>query len=156
MRTIQALLALFLPAALGACVALPESDSETRPQGETALTARELREARRGPVDFERHVKPILEAKCVACHNADGLPGRLNLTTRETARRSGALGLFIVPGKPDQSLLVTQIGSAPAHLKAMPPVGQQVTSDEMDVLRQWILEGAPWPEGPAGTLDTGF
>lgn len=156
MRTFQALLALLLTAALGACVTAPESDSETRPAGESSLSERDLRQALRGPVDFERHVKPILEAKCVACHNADGLPGRLNLSSRETATRSGALGLFIVPGHPEQSLLVTQIGSAPAHLKAMPPVGQQVTENEIAVLRQWIKEGASWPAGTAGTLKTGF
>ncbi len=132
--------------------AISESQSETRPAGETVLSRAELRRALAGPVDFGRHVKPILEAKCVACHSEGGLPGRMNLTSRAAAVKSGALGLFIVPGQPDKSLFVSQIGEAPAHLKAMPPVGEQVTEDEISVLRRWIAEGASWPEGEAGHL----
>ncbi len=156
MRIRHALLALLISALLGACATTTENESQTRPIGENSLSEREMRRALSGAVDFTRHVKPVLEAKCVACHNADGLPGRLNLSSREAAVRSGALGVFIVPGKPDQSLLVTQIASAPAHLKAMPPVGQQVTDQEIAVLRRWIAQGAAWPAGPAGVLATGY
>lgn len=150
------LLAFVIPALLASCIGTPHNESETRPAGENSLGAAETRRAMRGPVDFNRHVKPILEAKCVACHSQGGVPGRLDLSSREAALRSGALGAFIVPGRPDQSLLVTRIASAPAHLKAMPPVGQQVTTEEIGVLRRWIEQGANWPAGAEGKLKTAF
>lgn len=151
-----ALFSALAAAVLVSCQTAPFSEPETRPLGENSLSRGEMRRALAGPVDFTRHVRPILEAKCVACHSEGGLPGRMDLGSRERAVRSGALGVFIVPGKPEQSLFVSQIGSAPAHLKAMPPVGQQVTDDEIRVLRRWIAEGARWPHGAEGELRSGF
>jgi mono/diheme cytochrome c family protein len=130
-------------------------DSETRPLGETAISPAALKAARSGPVDFVAHVKPILEAKCAMCHNQNALPGKMDLSSQEAAARTGAIGTWIVAGHPDQSLLVTKIHDTPAHLQAMPPVGQQITPDEINLLRKWIAEGAPWPAAPRGALNTG-
>jgi mono/diheme cytochrome c family protein len=138
---------------LTACQTPAPSESQTRPPGETALSPAALAAARSGPVDFTRHVKPILEAKCVACHNHEALPGKVDLSNRQSALRTGGLGLWIVPGKPDQSLLLTKISDAPGHLQAMPVVGQQITPDEISVLRKWIIEGAAWPSGRPGALN---
>jgi len=137
---------------LAACHTPTPSESETRPIGETALSSSALAEARSGPVQFSQHVKPILEAKCVACHNHEALPGKVDLSNRDAARKSGGLGLWIVPGKPDQSLILTKVCAGFDHSKAMPPVGQQITAEELAVLRKWISEGADWPSGRAGTL----
>ena len=150
-RLISVLVILTLPT-LPACQTNPEKDSQTRPMGETSLDANALHEAHAGRVDFSRHVKPILESKCSMCHNSEALPGKPSLTSREEATQTGALGLWIVPGQPDRSLLLTKIHDTPAHLKAMPPVGQQITREEIAVLRKWIKEGAVWPEGRVGRL----
>lgn len=135
---------------LASCQSPQPSESETRPPGENVLTPAQLAATRSGPVDFTTHVRPILQAKCVMCHNHDALPGKVNLTSRDAARRTGALGVWIVPGKPDQSHFVTKVCDAPGALQAMPPVGQQITTDELAVLRKWIAEGASWPAGPSG------
>lgn len=137
---------------LTACHTPAPSESETRPIGETALSSSALAEARSGQVQFSQHVKPILEAKCVACHNHQALPGKVDLSNRDAALRSGGLGLWIVPGKPDQSLILNKVCAGFDHSKAMPPVGQQITAEELAVLRKWITEGADWPSGRAGTL----
>lgn len=137
---------------LSSCQAPTPGDSETRPVGETVLSPAALAEARSGRVQFVSHVRPILEAKCVACHTSEALPGKVDLSNRDTARKTGGLGLWIVPGKPDQSLLLTKVSDTPAHLKAMPPVGQQITTEELSILRKWIIEGADWPAGRSGTL----
>lgn len=127
-------------------------DPETRPQGDDALSAAESKAALGGQVDFARHVKPILEERCFMCHNGSALPRRMDLSSAATARKTGALGGFIVPGHPEQSLFVSRIGNAPAHLKAMPPVGQQLTATDRKVLERWIAQGAVWPAGPEGQL----
>jgi hypothetical protein len=86
------------------------------------------------------------------CHNNDAQPGKMDLSSKTAALRTGAIGLWIVPGKPDQSLLLTKTTNAPAHLKAMPPVGEQITPDELSVLRKWVAEGADWPSGSPGLV----
>lgn len=129
-----------------------DEGSETRPTGVNVLSAEELDRAEKGRVDFTAHVKPILAAKCVACHHSEALPGRLNLESRAAARRSGALGAFIVPGDPERSLFLSKLDEAHVNLQAMPPVGETLTAEEIRVLRRWIAQGAPWPEGRAGQL----
>lgn len=137
---------------LAACQLPNPSESETRPPGTTVLSPSALAEARSSPVDFAAHVKPILAAKCVACHTSVAQPGKMDLSSRAAATRSGALGLWIVPGQTEKSLLLTKVSNAPAHLQAMPPVGEQITRDELAILRKWITEGAPWPSGNAGLV----
>jgi cytochrome c5 len=137
---------------LVSCQSPSSSESETRPTGVTVLTPSALAAARSRPVQFTAHVKPILAAKCVMCHKNDAQPGKMDLSSKAAALRTGAIGLWIVPGKPDQSLLLTKTANAPAHLKAMPPVGEQITPDELSVLRKWVAEGADWPSGSAGLV----
>lgn len=148
-RSISALAAVL---SLVACQTPAPSESETRPQGVTVLSPTSLAAAKSGKVDFATHVRPILAAKCVACHNAEAQPGKVDLSSRAAASKSGALGLWIVPGKPENSLLITQVDKSPAHLKAMPPVGEQITKDELAVVRKWIAEGAEWPSGSSGLV----
>ena len=148
-RTLAALLSLVL----SGCQNLPPNGgSETRPLGEPALSAAAQQAAQAAPAEFATHIKPILESRCAMCHNAEALPGKVDLSSREAAARTGALGVWIVPGKPDQSLLVPQIGEASPHPKDMPPVGNRVTAAETAVLRKGITEGAVWPAGRAGRL----
>ena len=137
---------------LGACSHPVPGSSETSPAGRTVLSSPALERAR-VKVVFAEHVKPILETKCVMCHNRKTLPGLLSLENRKAAFKPGATGIPIVPGHPEQSLLLSNIKSAHAHMNAMPPVGERITKDELAVLTKWIKDGAPWPDGRAGKLD---
>lgn len=138
---------------LAAC-ASQEQGSETRLPGRNILSAAQLSEAARGEVGFVEHVKPVLEAKCAMCHNAAAQPGRLSLASQAEALRTGTLGVFIVPGRPEQSRFITHLGKAHAGVKAMPPVGEALTPEEVGLLRRWIAQGASWPAGSAGRLVT--
>lgn len=149
-RVITAVLVL---ASLAACQHAPE-ESETRPAGANVLPEAELAKALRGRVRFERHVKPVLEAKCLACHQVEAMPGRLSLESREAALRSGTLGTFILPGRPQDSRFLQNLSKA--HAVAMPPVGETLTREEEQLLTRWIAQGAEWPAGAAGRLHTPF
>lgn len=127
------------------------SSSETAPAGQTILSASALKAAKT-KVDFTQHVKPILEGRCVMCHNRKTLPGRMSLEDKKRAMSRGATGIPIVPGHPEQSILIGNIRSAHAHVNAMPPVGERITKDELAVLTKWIKDGAEWPDGRAGRL----
>lgn len=127
-------------------------DPETKPMGENVLTKEAIKAAKSGPVDFVAHVKPVLEAKCVMCHNRKALPGHMSLETRREAMLSGALGAYIVPGHPENSLLVANVHSAHQNVSVMPAVGERLTKDEYAIITKWVKEGAIWPSGKAGTL----
>lgn len=135
---------------LASCVttAVPE----TQPMGMEVLDEAAIRAARNGAVRFVDHVKPVLESKCVTCHNRNTLPGHVSLESREEAVRSGALGVYIVPGKPKHSLLVQHVESTHRSASAMPAVGMRLTTHEQQILKKWVLEGAAWPAGREGVL----
>ena len=129
-------------------------DSETSYAGRNVLSPSALLAAKERP-DFVLHVKPILEDKCAMCHNKRTLPGLLNLDDRREAFTPGSSGqLAIVPFHPEHSLLVSNIRQSHHQVTAMPPVGERITKDEIEVLKTWIAQGASWPEGKAGALKT--
>ena len=103
---------------------------------------------------FERRVRPLLARHCYACHSskAEKLAGHLRLDARGTILAGGDTGPAIVPGKPDESLLIDAIRYG--NLYQMPPKSQ-LAAKEIKRLVQWVARGAPWPEeaapgGPAG------
>lgn len=100
--------------------------------------------AGRGAVDFNRQVKPILSENCFKCHGPDegSREGKLRLDVREHALQAAKSGAFaIVPGKPEESELLLRVTDT--H-EAMPPAetGKKLKPREIEVLRQWIKEGA--------------
>jgi len=127
------------------CAAPRSGESETLLTGRNVLGALETRAALKETVDFSRHVKPILAAKCVACHDRESQPQGLHFNNYDSAIKSGALGVFIVPGHPERSPFLTTIKSAHTSSRSMPPVGERLTSEEVAILKRWIQQGARWP-----------
>jgi mono/diheme cytochrome c family protein len=83
--------------------------------------------------DFEREVAPILEAKCLFCHNAESKKGKFDLSSPFSARSHPSY----------DEILDLVSGPAPEMPKDEPPL----TRDEVKILAAWIAEGASWPEG---------
>src|SRR5688500_13389593 len=92
--------------------------------------------------DFENRVRPLLAKNCYACHRQTAMGG-LRLDSREAILKGGATGPAVVPGKPDESLLVKAIEQTHERLK-MPPTGK-MKSEETAILRQWVADGLFWP-----------
>lgn len=109
------------------------------------LSETQIDSALSGRVMFKQHVWPIIQAKCLICHDGQAQPNGIRLDSRKAAGNSGVFGAFIVPGVSEESLFITKITGASAHIKAMPPVGERVTQEEIDILRRWIDQGASWP-----------
>ncbi len=107
-----------------------------------ALSAASLAQA----ADFETEIRPLLESKCVACHRESNMLGGLSVETRDSALRGGAGGPSIVLGKPDESSLLTRLRLEAGTPGAMPPAGPRFTNTEISAIRNWILDGAYWPE----------
>ena len=93
---------------------------------------------------FETKVRPLLAAKCFACHT-DAKMGGLRLDSREGLLQGGARGAAIVPGDAAASLLVRAVRRQQDDLK-MPPT-EALAPEEVSALAEWIAGGAVWPEG---------
>src|SRR6516225_6998665 len=91
---------------------------------------------------FEKRIRPVIATHCSECHGEGRAKGGLRLTTGETLRRGGDSGAAIVPGKPDESLLIEAIGHR-GDIK-MPPK-EKLAETEIADLRRWVEIGAPWP-----------
>jgi hypothetical protein len=95
-------------------------------------------------VDFDREIRPILEARCLKCHGHEKRKGGLLLTSRKGALQLGDSGLpALVPGKPQESQIFRRITSTNDDDR-MPPSGKALTAAEVALLRRWIESGASW------------
>ncbi len=98
------------------------------------------------PIDFKKDIQPILEFHCVSCHNADEAKAGLRYDTAAHFKKGGDGGPVFVAGKPDESLMI-ELSSLPSDdTDVMPPKGRTLTEAEVNKLRQWITEGAVFPE----------
>lgn len=91
------------------------------------------------PVSFAKQVLPILQRKCQGCHQPAKAKGKLVLTSYDGLKTGGDSGAGFESGKPDESSIVENVsGSKPL----MPPMGEPLTSAEVDLVRRWIAQGA--------------
>ena len=98
---------------------------------------------------FEKEVRPVLAKNCFACHTATAL-GNLSMTSGEALRKGGNSGPAIMPGQPDESLLIQAVAHTHPRLK-MPPSGK-LSDAEIGALKKWIADGAVWPDSAAPKL----
>jgi hypothetical protein len=108
-------------------------------------------EPKASTIDFTRDIKPILSNNCYRCHGPDqderkgGVDG-LRLDTAEGATVDlGDGGKAIVPGQPNASRMLVRVLSTSAD-EMMPPPGhgRRLTAREIDLLKDWIRQGAPY------------
>lgn len=98
-------------------------------------------------IDFASQIRPILSKNCFSCHGHDEShrEADLRLDTRSGAidRRDGTAA--VAPGSSNKSALFARIMSDDPD-ERMPPVdsGQELTVEEIDLLRRWIDQGAEY------------
>ena len=100
-------------------------------------------------VDFVQDVQPVLEFNCVSCHRADNAKGKLRLDEKEFAFKSKDV---ISPGEPEESSLYWTTTLPADDDEIMPPIKNEekdypLRKPEQTILKQWIKEGAKWPDG---------
>jgi hypothetical protein len=102
---------------------------------------------------FESKIRPLLTQRCYTCHSQSSgkSEGGLLLDSRDGIRRGGDRGPAVVPGKPDESLLLTAISHTDPDFR-MPPKGQRVSDDLLRDVRVWIRSGAPDPREQTETV----
>jgi uncharacterized membrane protein len=93
---------------------------------------------------FEDIILPVMEAKCISCHNEQRAKGGLKLTSYEHLLRTGDSGKpCVTPGDSAESELLNRIVLPTGHSDRMPPEGKSALSnDELSLFRYWIRSGA--------------
>ena len=97
-------------------------------------------------VDFAKQILPLLQRACFECHGPDVQKAHLRLDAKSHAFTSGTHAPVITPGKPDTSELLRRVALPRSNKESMPRRGTPLTPAEIDSLRAWITEGAPWPD----------
>ena len=95
--------------------------------------------------DFAGRVFPILERACLECHGPETQMRDLRLDVRASVLGDSASEDLLVPGRPEESRLYLRV----AGLSDGPrmPLNGQLSEQEIGVIREWIEDGAHWPDG---------
>jgi hypothetical protein len=96
-----------------------------------------------GLVSFQQQIQPILQRRCLGCHAPGPQQGprartELRLHTAEAIMASGV----VTAGQPERSELLSRISAPAGSEEIMPPRGEPLTADEIELIRLWIQQGA--------------
>ena len=123
----------YMPNPLRQLVGLPPKESEE------AVVIKNLDEA----VVYADIIHPILESRCVSCHNDDKKKGELMMHTVQALEAGGENGPIFVAGRADESHMIQRVHLPEDNEEHMPPDGKSQLSDEQIILLTWwINEGA--------------
>lgn len=97
-------------------------------------------------VDFNRDIRPIFNANCMACHGGVKQASNVSFSYREQVLGKGKSGRpTVVPGNPRASELMARVTSHDPDVR-MPLNAAPLTPRQIELLRQWIKEGAEWSD----------
>ena len=104
---------------------------------------------------FEKKVRPVLVGNCYTCHSANtNSKGGLRVDDRNGLIQGGNSGPAVVPGNPEESLLLLAVRHDEGAPK-MPPK-KQLSAEQIADLTKWIEDGAAWPAvAGAASIDPG-
>lgn len=95
---------------------------------------------------FENSIRPVLVETCFRCHGDNKDSSGLRVDSREALIRGGESGAAIVPGKPEESLLVKAI-KRHADVSPMPPdKDNALRPEQIAAFEAWIRATAHWPK----------
>ncbi len=96
-------------------------------------------------VDFQTQIRPILARKCFACHGPDEQARQANFRLDSRDAATGGTGSYpgIVPGNSARSRVFARVTDAK---RPMPPSGERLSAEEVELLRRWIDEGAEYQQ----------
>ncbi len=104
---------------------------------------------------FEKKIRPVLAARCFACHSAAAQPvqGALRLDTPEGVKKGGNSGALIDTADPDRSLLLRALSHKDKNLQ-MPP-GKPLPPEVQADFEAWVRNGAAMPATAVATAASG-
>ena len=95
-------------------------------------------------VDYSSEIQPIFNSRCTNCHSGSDAEEDLSLTSYNNLMNGGDSGDVVIPYDHANSLLWQYINSG-----FMPPGTNDLTDSQVDLIAEWINEGAlPEPNEP--------
>jgi uncharacterized membrane protein/mono/diheme cytochrome c family protein len=92
---------------------------------------------------YEGLIYPLLDAKCIQCHNSEKKKGNLQLTSIDLILKGGKKGPALTAYNANQSLMIQRMLLDPANDKHMPPKGKpQLNNKEINLIYWWVQHGA--------------
>ncbi|MEX2215660.1 MAG: PSD1 and planctomycete cytochrome C domain-containing protein [Phycisphaeraceae bacterium] len=98
---------------------------------------------------FVTQIKPLLAAKCMACHGDDPakIKGKFDLRSRDGVMKGGESGEpSVVPGEPEKSPLYIAVTWKNEDLQMPPKENDRLSKEQIELVRQWIATGAVWSD----------
>ena len=136
------------PRLLAACAALSWGAALAAQQSAPAKAPVAAPQAARRPVDYQRDIKPLLEARCGECHNGIKRKGGLALQTYADILDGGKDGPIVRPGHSADSMLLERLTGA-GDEEQMPKDDPPLPPAEIALITRWIDEGVrETPSGP--------
>ncbi|MDF1658296.1 MAG: PSD1 and planctomycete cytochrome C domain-containing protein [Verrucomicrobiales bacterium] len=106
-------------------------------------------------VDYEEDIAPIFEANCLDCHGPDKDKSGFRVDLRAQMIKGGDTGFAaIVPGDWEGSYLMEVVTHLDEEM-AMPPKGDKLPDEDIELLKEWVNAGAEWPGQMDAVLDDG-
>ncbi len=103
-------------------------------------------------VDYETEIQPIFNDYCGNCHLGNS-SGGLNLSSYQDLMEGGNGGASVEPGNSSGSILYDRISRDNSEAGDMPPGNSELSQSDIDLIAQWIDEGALEVEA---TCEDGF
>lgn len=97
-------------------------------------------------VDFAKDVQPILQQNCIKCHGPEKQKGKMRLDSREAALKGGKAGPAFVVNDAAKSEMVRRLTLPKTDDDFMPSEGEPLSKAQIDLIKDWINQGAVWPE----------
>jgi len=95
-------------------------------------------------VDYSTQIKPILNKNCITCHGGVKKNGGFSVLFEEEAFAITESGhAAIIPGDPNGSELIKRLTASDPELR-MPYEKEPLSTEEIDLLKTWIKQGAKW------------
>lgn len=117
-----------------------------------SLGSSSMRQDEEAVVSYKTEVVPIIKKYCLPCHAEESYnPSKLSLDSHALLMMGGEHGASVVPGKPEESVLMQKLGEEPPFGDRMPlksrrarktDAAKKLTVEEMQLLSRWIAQGA--------------
>lgn len=107
-------------------------------------------EPSKGEKLYALKVKSLFAEKCIACHgdDPDDIAGGFDMRSREAMLKGGESfeDEALIPGKGEQSFLYIATTRSEEGFEMPPKEAERLTQEQQWWIRDWIDEGAPWPD----------
>ncbi len=115
------------------------------------LGAERQEATQKAEVSFKKDVAPVIQRACLPCHAEESMnPSGLSLDTYDNLMSGGKHGSPVVPGKPDESIIIKKLSPNPPFGDRMPlhrrkdadDSKRKVTDEDIQLIKDWIAQGA--------------